>query len=280
MPARQLGEVEARDRRGVGERLAVVADELRQDLDRVRLDRRTRGGRCRSARRSTRACGSSSNSASSKPIENVFTGSRRLLRHRGDDGARVDAAGEERAERDVARSAAAASPRASSSRSSLVEPRSSDAVELAASSRAASSARRARRPSCQTSVCAGGSLRIAAERAQRVPGRTGRRGSASIASRSTSRAIVGSSSSARHLRGEPERAAALGVEERLLADAVAREQQLRGGARPRARTRTCPRRCRTQSRAVLLVEVDDHLGVAVRSRSGGRGRSSSSRSSR
>ena len=31
----QLGEVEARDRRGVGERLAVVAGELRRDLDRV-----------------------------------------------------------------------------------------------------------------------------------------------------------------------------------------------------------------------------------------------------
>ena len=36
--ARQLGEVEARDRRAVGERLAVVPDEPRQELDRVRLD--------------------------------------------------------------------------------------------------------------------------------------------------------------------------------------------------------------------------------------------------
>ena len=36
--ARELGEVEARDRRAVGERLAVMPDELREQLDRVGLD--------------------------------------------------------------------------------------------------------------------------------------------------------------------------------------------------------------------------------------------------
>ena len=33
-----LGQVEARDRRGVGEGLAVVAHDLRHDLDRIRAD--------------------------------------------------------------------------------------------------------------------------------------------------------------------------------------------------------------------------------------------------
>ena len=49
--ARQLGEVEARDRRGVGERLAVVAHDLRQDLDRVGAHEELLVDRCRSARR-------------------------------------------------------------------------------------------------------------------------------------------------------------------------------------------------------------------------------------
>ena len=75
VPAGQLGEVEARDRRGVGERLAVVADDLRQDLDRVGADQELlvlgaevlARSRARAAARRSRSW--------SKPIENVRTGS-------------------------------------------------------------------------------------------------------------------------------------------------------------------------------------------------------------
>ena len=49
-----------------------------------------------------RANRNSSKSASGKPIENVFTGSARLVGHGGDDCARVDSAREESAERDLA----------------------------------------------------------------------------------------------------------------------------------------------------------------------------------
>ena len=51
VPAGQLGEVEARDRRRVGERLAVVADDLRQRARSPRRGPGTPRGRCRSARR-------------------------------------------------------------------------------------------------------------------------------------------------------------------------------------------------------------------------------------
>ena len=95
--ARHLGDVEARDSRGVGERLAVVADDPREDLERVGLhDVLVMLG--------AEALG---DQPGLRQLVVLVVGEAdrerphrlgRMLRHRRDDGRGVDAAGEERAQ--------------------------------------------------------------------------------------------------------------------------------------------------------------------------------------
>ena len=66
-----------------------------------------------------------------------------------------------------------------------------------------------------------------------------------------------------HLRREGQRSVVERVEQRLLADAVARQQQLLAAPVPE-REREHAVQVLDAGGAVLLVEVRDHLGVALR----------------
>ena len=242
--ARHLGEVEARDRRGVGERLAVVAHDLAAARRSRRRAPRTPRARCRSARRSPRACGSSSKRSLSKPIENVRTGCEEASRHRGDDRGRVDAAREEGAERHVGDQPApgrVAEPVADPLADLLARAR-----RACARSRAASSARASTRAVAQTSVWAGGSLRTRAEGAERrrhVAEREVAVDRAGSTSRGIARVLQQRAASRRRSsasRRAARRAAASCRRGRARAAAG-------GAARPRARRRTCRAGARTQS---------------------------------
>ena len=159
VPAGQLGQVEARDRRRVGERLAVVADQLRRD---ARPPRRVHGNsscsvpNCSAMRR---ACGSSSNSSWSKPIENVRTGSLDCSAI-----AATTALESTPPERNAPSGTSAIMRLRVASRSAGADPLAPAprpaALELAASSRAASSAdRRLRRPPSPACAPAGACAR-------------------------------------------------------------------------------------------------------------------------
>src|ERR671934_2027000 len=65
------------------------------------------------------------------------------------------------------------------------------------------------------------------------------------------------------LRGKPEAAVADGIEERLLADAIADEEQSPPPAIP-DREREHASQALHAGVPVVLVEVDDHLGVGLR----------------
>ena len=128
-------------------------------------------------------------------------------------------------------------------------------------------------------MCAGGSFRSARERAQRVRHVLELRGSCRSRRSRRRGAISGSWRIALALRGEPEacrrrsrrRAASCRPGRARAAAAAARSSQSANANIPRSALHAVV--------AVLLVEVDDDLGVGPRSRSGGRARSSSSRSS-
>ena len=146
------------------------------------------------------------------------------------------------------------------------------ALELAGRSRASSSAAARRRPSRDHQRVAGGSLRTP-RRPSSAPGRSrarGRRRSPRGRPRAGSRGPASSASISEAKRGcrrACSRAAASCRRGRARAEAA-------GGGRPRARTRTC-RGAARRSRAVLLVEVDDDFGVALRSTNCARAASSS-----
>ena len=95
-------EVVRRNRRRVRERLVVVPHQVREDLDGVRPDDELVVVGAVAPRHQAGVRRARRNFFSSKPIENVLTGPRPELRHQRDDGARVDAAAEKRAERHVA----------------------------------------------------------------------------------------------------------------------------------------------------------------------------------
>ena len=221
--------------------------------------------------RRVRAYGSSSKPASSKPIENVLTGRVDCLGHQRDDVARIDAAAEERAERHVADAAACRT--ASRSRSQRAPRRlaRSSSVELRAAAAAASSARRATPSARSTSeVVRRRQLADAREVPSSGSARTGRTGSASIAARSSRGrdARIGRSSA---LISEPNtsRVAVARVEERLLAEPVAREQQT-----PLRASQSAKREHAAQPRdavdAALLVERGRSPRCRVRCGSDGR----------
>ena len=130
---------------------------------------RARGDRCRRARRRSAASASSlSSPASAKPIEKVLTGSRHVPRHQRDDQARVEAAAQHRAERDVAHQAQA-HRRRRAARAAPRRPRRARASGPApGSGYAPVAARRGRRRRRRRAARPGISLRDAGERRQRA----------------------------------------------------------------------------------------------------------------
>ena len=278
--ARQLGEVEARDRRGVRERLAVVADDLRHDLDRVGADDGTPRARCRTAGRSRRACGSSSKASWSKPIENVCTGLAAALRpsRRRPRTSRSRPTGTRRAarRRPCRRRVAARSVRADALARA---PRPAD-LELArvVELPVALERRRCRRarPACAPAgACARRAARVSgaghvAEREVAVD----RHGVDLARDRRRPAAARAISDAKRQRRRRAARRAAASCRRGRARAAAA------GGARPRARRRTCRAgagrsRRRTPRRGARSTSVSP-----LRRRTGGRARRSSPRSSR
>ena len=100
---REPAERDEADRGEVGERLVEMPDELSRSTSCRRSGARAHDGRCRTSRppvaRRRARC---SSARPAKPTENVLTGSVTMLGHQRDDQARVETAGEHRAERDVA----------------------------------------------------------------------------------------------------------------------------------------------------------------------------------
>ena len=194
------------------------------------------------------------------------------LAHQRDVGRRVDAAREEGADRHVAHHPLG-DRAAQQLEQALAAARPRSRVELR---------RRAARPSATSRRrCTRRAVGLDQHRARpaRACGRP-RTSSAAPACRrrSGSGGRPSSSSSGRDrrvreqrldLRAEDEAAGRLRVVERLLAQAVARQDQLAGAARPRWRARTCRRGAR-RSGALLLVEVDDRPRCRCASGSGAR----------
>ena len=210
-----------------------------------------------------RACGSSLKRSCVEADREGLDRPRRGLGHRRDDRRGVDAAGQERAERHVGDHPPAHRAARMPSRMRLVAARVGRDELACARSRAASSARSRRVPSAHSQRVAGGSLRTALERAQRrrartvgevgverlvVDARAGSSGSSSSASAPSANESVPS-------RVRRRRAASCRPGRARAAAGAAR--------RPRARSANMPCRERHAVRALLLVEVDDHLGVAA-----------------
>ena len=118
-------------------------------------------------------------------------------------------------------------------------------------------------PAVHVSVDAGGRRRMPLKMV-RVPGIASYARYRSIASGSTSRGQFGSDEQRFDLGGEVEPARILKPVERLLARAIAREEQLARVARPTTAIANMPRRCGIARRAAVLDQVDEHLGVAAR----------------
>ena len=205
----------------------------------------------RRARRTTR---------SSKPIENVRTGSDDLLRGERGERGRVDAAREQHADRARRRAGARAPSRAaargSSSTSSASSSSRSSSAGTGAGPRVALERERRRPP--RRARGPAGSLRISRKieqrRRDRVEGEERlERVEVDLAARQ--RAQLGR---------ERELAAGVAVVERLDPVAVAREHEPPRASRPRARPRTSRAAARANAGPSLLVEVHEHLGVAVR----------------
>ena len=190
---------------------------------------------------------------------------RPLLDHHRDDRARVDAAAEERAERHVAdkptphgRLGGVRETPRRTPRRTCPRPPATRQVPVALDASTGPSRQRGRWPA--------GSLRTP-PKIDRGAARTRARGSAPARPRvelARARRVLEQAPSARSRR-------AASADRRRSRAASCRAGRARAAARcrarPRARSANMPSSCSTQSRPALLVEVDDHLGVASRSRS-------------
>ena len=263
VPPRHLRQ-EGRHRRRVGERLVEVAHDACEQVATMSGSTISSWWSVRSARRPRARTAARCIRASPKPIENVCTGrpvARAIRRH---DGRRVDAARQEGAR--AARRTSAAADRLLDGRAHAPRPppRSSIAAQRRRANvggRSSAARRAARRIGAQ--VCPAGSLWMpakivtrrrhvaAAPGSHRAPPGRRRRRRARVGQQRLDLASANTKPSG-----------AIAVVERLLAEAVARQQQRRAAARPRARSANMPAQALEHAAPPLLVEVDDDLGVA------------------
>ena len=99
---RQLRDVPGGNRRAVGERFVIMPDQLRQDLPRRRASPGTRGARSPNARRPGGRSASRRTPAPGNRSRRSSAAGSKFAGHQADDQRRIDAAGQERAERHVA----------------------------------------------------------------------------------------------------------------------------------------------------------------------------------
>ena len=197
------------------------------------------------------------------------------LGHRRDDGRGVDAAREERAEGDVGD-----------------HPPLHGAADLHRGSRSCSSSRVADGRLArvvEAPVALGARIAVlvgpgASPAAACAPPRRrdARRGHAAVGEVGVERAGSTSAGSARILACSAASSDAklsalrpIAVEQRLLADAVTRQEQQAPASLSHSANANMPCSVATQRRPMLLVEVDDHLGVALGAQTGGRAARSS-----
>ena len=245
---------------------------------RVGLEQELLVDRRRSARRRAARTGARRSALSAKPTENVRTGSRALLRHHRDDDARVDPAREERAERHVGDEALADGVRTPSR--TAVEPLVLVERSPPAAARAASSARSVTSAVLDDEQADPGGGAGCPRAPSRRPGRSRVRGTRRAARGSTRRPTPGNVSSAFSSDAKAtEPSGELRPEERLLAEAVAGEQEPLA-ARVPEREREHAVEVLDEAVAVLLVEVRERRRVAgarERVAAGARARARSSR---
>ena len=240
----------------VCERLSVMPDEARQNLHRLRLDSELVVLGSEQLRYLARLL-CLVEGLDVEPDRECLHRIRAELGHRGDDGARVDAAGEKRAERHVA-------SKPEPGRLEQLGPDPLIHLVLGA----------------VVIVGAVGELPVAADLDPAVlPGQQVRRGQLSECGEGALRMgdvleleegvdrvevdiarNLGIPEDRLRLRGEPEAAVAGGVEEGLLADPVARQQQTAAAAVPDGE-REHAAQVIDAGVSVILVEVGDHLGV-------------------
>ena len=248
---------------------------------RRRAARRARGGRSRSARATSARRASSSNDALLEADRERLDRARGSPRGQRRQRRRVDAAGEQHADG------------TSATRCARTESRRRVAQLVGERRRARARTSRGREPARarvaldprrgrprRRSKWPGGSLRdargrscsgagIAVEREERLE-----RVEVELARRSR----AARSERLRAPTRTAERRRATRVVERLDPEAVAREHEPARAARPTARSANMPRSRSAKLEAALLVEVHEHLGVAVACGTGGPRASSSSRS--
>ncbi|MEZ5121313.1 MAG: hypothetical protein R2736_07030 [Solirubrobacterales bacterium] len=256
LAARQLAEVEGRDRGRVGKRLAVMADDAGDDLDRLRADDEL-------GVLGAEVLGDAPGVGHLVEAIVVEADGERahrraaVLGHGRDDGGRVDAARQEGADGDVGHHAPPRRgpqlvPDALRQLALVADVQRGPEVELPP-------AVDRHPPVAHDHPVAGRQLAHAGERAQRR-GHVAEREVAVDRDR-VDRARTSSSSSSAQLRGEGQRAGPMGVDQRLLADAVAGDQQQLAPAVPQREGEHAAQVVHAVD-AVVLVEVGDRLGVA------------------